>query len=569
MKSFSKFFIPVLAAGLFAACSDDNNDSPMLPEDGPAEGVNMTISLKLPTTVGGRADEAVKNPVGEENGKDFENKINEVVIVLADQSTNAFIAQALSTSMEVDAIDKTKATAKSTFNKSVLVNYITEKDLNDLKVNVYAFCNPSSEFKSAIASRSRGDKAETWINTTTTLSSDVLTYSTVSATAGVPMANKEIVAASLPAKTDIENGKYSEENSAFDLSAGTPINVIRSIARFDYKSGATNDTYAIKIKSVDNNGAITEIDNGLQIKLTHMTMVNLSKSYYLLHRVSNDKISTNYTTTDSKVTLCGSYDDTFIADTDWANKVSSNFLHAYNTTTKKFDMPTATALNALNGDDNDDTWNNSGEYNDYKIWRYVTENTIPSPAQNQKTGVSTGVVFRGVLEATTATPTALKDALTAHTPIYIYKDGTIFASWEAVAKEAAKAENANTAIKAAYDACQVITDQTKKDEKAVELGFTIYRYDNDVNEYCTLYYYWNRHVDNNNDGVMGEKEFGVVRNNIYKLSVTEIKALGHTRDPKDDPDPVDPNDPDEKSDVHIKVSCKVTPWTVRVNNIKF
>ena len=149
-----------------------------------------------------------------------------------------------------------------------------------------------------------------------------------------------------------------------------------------------------------------------------------------------------------------------------------------------------------------------------------------------------------------------------------YKDGNMFASWEDVKAEAEKEGNENTAIKAAYDACKEITEATARDAKAVEQGFTIYRYDDDVNAYCTLYYYWNRHVDNNN-AVMGEKEFGVVRNNVYKLSVTEISGLGHTRKPGDDPDPVDPNDPDEKSDVKIKVSCIVDPWTVRVNNIKF
>ncbi|MCM1332130.1 MAG: Mfa1 family fimbria major subunit [Bacteroides sp.] len=569
MKSFSKFFIPVLAAGLFAACSDDNNDSPMLPEDGPAEGVNMTISLKLPTTVGGRADETVKNPVGEETGKDFENKINKVLLVLADPTSNAFIAQAVTTTLTPDANTAT-VTAKSKFNKSVLVNYITEKGQDLTDVNVYAFCNPSAEFESAIATRSRGDKAETWINTANTLTADVLKYSDISASStGIPMANKEIVKTSLPSITAIESGEYSVAEKAFPLNGTEPISVIRSIARFDYKSGKANDIYPIKIKSVDEDGNITDIENGLQIKLTHMTLVNLSKSYYLLHRVSTDKISTEYTSVDSKVTMCGSYDDTFIADTDWSNKVTSNFLHGYNATSKRFDWPTATALNALNGDDNDDEWNagSKEEYNGYQIWRYVTENTIPSPAQNQKAGVSTGVVFRGILEATTTTPEALKTALSGTAPIYIYKDGTIFASWDAVKTEALKGENANTAIKAAYDAYTAATDD-KKDETLVEHGFTIYRHYDGIG-YCTLYYYWNRHVDNNLDGVMGEKEFGVVRNNVYKLSVTEISGLGHTREPGDDPDPIIPDTPDEKSDVHIKVSCKVTPWTVRVNKIKF
>lgn len=108
---------------------------------------------------------------------------------------------------------------------------------------------------------------------------------------------------------------------------------------------------------------------------------------------------------------------------------------------------------------------------------------------------------------------------------------------------------------------------TKK--KAVENGFTIYRYDAEHGGYCTLYYYWNRHWDNGNNGVMAPMEFAVVRNNVYKLAVESISALGHPRNPGDDPDPVDPDDPDEKGDVKLKMSVQVRNWTVRKNNIQF
>ena len=91
----------------------------------------------------------------------------------------------------------------------------------------------------------------------------------------------------------------------------------------------------------------------------------------------------------------------------------------------------------------------------------------------------------------------------------------------------------------------------------------------DGNGYYCYYYYWNRHNDNGNDGVMGPMEFAVVRNNVYKLAVTEIKKLGHPRVPLNDPESPTPNTPDEKENVYITVDAKVLPWVVRVNNIKF
>lgn len=86
--------------------------------------------------------------------------------------------------------------------------------------------------------------------------------------------------------------------------------------------------------------------------------------------------------------------------------------------------------------------------------------------------------------------------------------------------------------------------------------------------YC-YYYYWNRHNDNGNNGVMGPMEFAVVRNNVYKLSVTSIEKLGHPRVPLNDPESPTPKTPDEKENVYLTVDAKVLPWVVRVNNIEF
>lgn len=66
---------------------------------------------------------------------------------------------------------------------------------------------------------------------------------------------------------------------------------------------------------------------------------------------------------------------------------------------------------------------------------------------------------------------------------------------------------------------------------------------------------------------MGPMEFAVVRNNVYKLSVTQIRQLGHPVDPTNDPDNPDPENPDEPTDVYIKVNVEVVPWVVRINNI--
>ena len=105
-----------------------------------------------------------------------------------------------------------------------------------------------------------------------------------------------------------------------------------------------------------------------------------------------------------------------------------------------------------------------------------------------------------------------------------------------------------------------------------EHQFPLYQSSRDENDgagYYCYYFYWNRHNDNGNNGVMGPMEFAVVRNNVYKLSVVDINRLGHPRLSENDPDPVDPGTPDEKGDIYLKLSVEVLPWVVRINDIEF
>ena len=63
-------------------------------------------------------------------------------------------------------------------------------------------------------------------------------------------------------------------------------------------------------------------------------------------------------------------------------------------------------------------------------------------------------------------------------------------------------------------------------------------------------------------------EFQVVRNNVYKLRVTNVLNFGKPDKPGDpDPDPDGKND--EDPEVLFRVSVQVLPWVVRVNDIEF
>lgn len=78
----------------------------------------------------------------------------------------------------------------------------------------------------------------------------------------------------------------------------------------------------------------------------------------------------------------------------------------------------------------------------------------------------------------------------------------------------------------------------------------------------TCYYpYWIRHANNGNNNVMGPMEFCIVRNNVYQLGVTGVKAIGYPL-----PFVEDENTGAESKEVFLTVELYVKNWVVRSND---
>ncbi len=75
----------------------------------------------------------------------------------------------------------------------------------------------------------------------------------------------------------------------------------------------------------------------------------------------------------------------------------------------------------------------------------------------------------------------------------------------------------------------------------------------------TFYPFWFRHANNDDNLVMGIMEFGIVRNNIYDLTVNGIKGYGEVEAPN-------PGEPDENNNAGISVVLYVKDWTLRKND---
>lgn len=550
MKRWSYLFMAMGIAMAFSACSDEidlsaNNEEST--EESTSQ-VFMQFNLELPAVSRSTTQTGGGSDAGVEIGKDYENQVSEVLVVITDATEGSTYDKFITGSTVTNLIPTgSNTTYVVPFNTNKLVNYVGKP------VNIYVYCNPTSELKKGLESEDGID-----VNATYTLTSatDETIWSITDGDNNTKNGHFLMTNAddeyerTLPDNLD----NYKVESHPFDLKT---INVERAAARFDYKS--SGETYTLMEK--DGKAEVT-------VTLTDMALVNLSKEFYYLRRVSADGTSTN-------AAIGGTETNTnYVVDTDYDWKsgstitdYSDHFFYVYNQNSASADY-TWTSISSLtkNEDDTDNSWNTDDTKGDYKIWRYATENTIPAQVSNQKKGITTGVVFKGEIQGVSDDMETLLDG---ENVVYVF-DNILWGTWDnvktAAAKESDKTTLANPLLAAAYNEA---IKGGYTDAKAVTAGFTIFRPNTTTKKYEVLYYYWNRHNDNNNNGSMGPMEFAVVRNNVYKLSVTGVNKFGHPTNPGDDPDPENPEDPDEEDDVYFKVAVEVLPWVVRINDIEF
>ena len=560
----------VAALGL-GSCNSDEPGAGKNPSEESKGDLYARIQLYLPGASRSATDDFDGNTnsdAGFEIGKTYENTVNNVTVVLATKADGAdvFTPVAVSTSSAVPAAGFDEKAP--VFNIMFRQDDIRQSAGQD--VYIFAYCNADGLFDI-----DTDFTASDFVDKVAVIASDAVNQG-IWEHGNFLMANAPNIAIpskKLPVEDELTTA-YNTPAKALDL--GT-VDVARVCSRFDFKQ-VNGNVYPVYDVNPDEDGNQVHIAD---VKLLAMSSVNIAKEFYYLPRVSDDG-------TDNGWKLCGTeHRNNWVVSPNWddksADRLGAGILAKYfrQSPAGSYEAYDYTQLDTFNGEDDDDQNWDGGEGFDktgYKIWRYVTENTLPEIA-SQKKGVSTGVVFKA--EICNPSEPALAAAMNAGKAVYSY-NGTIYGDVVALRKVAASVSESNPLYKA-Y-ARVFGENQLKKDENsdfvvadadltdctaAANNGtFKIYRPDG-AGRYCVYYLYRNRHNDNGNNNVMGAMEFGTVRNNIYKLAVNSITDFGHTADPDDDDDPEDPDDPDEDPKTYLKVSCRVVPWMVRINNIEF
>lgn len=594
MNKLSKLAFGTMAF-IVASCS---SEEPVIngPDNGNADGdIYATLNLKLPTGGTRAANE------GEEFGKDRENYVGKVMVVLTtkdatDVSGNKYIYL---THKEADTFPGgvenpghsgnygEYGNAKNEFKYTLTFNANELKGNSDLgvaqdkeEVYVFAFCNPTARVRGIIESKNPGDVL------TNGMFGEVSPENSVWEDNKFLMTNSEIPApVEIPAKADLVSLHNTPEKA---LNLGT-VHVKRVAARFDFALGGTNKDNKYDIDDVTSGTPNTKMGT---VELTQMAMFNIANRFYYLPRTNS------LWTWKGTTTLCGELENGYVMSFNEGGFKSSsvnydNYKNYYfaNLIGNKFDK-SATADDRNGGSTTlvwtsikPADWNKEADTDDpnwtpqvpaavdYRIWRYATENTIPAlesgnATASQRVGITTGVVFKGEF-----TPAESKKTTWNGNAVYVH-NGLVYGDFAAlkayvtkypesiVAHDFKEVSQLQNAAETADPKVSLIKDLTK----AQSHGFKAYEAEGNATDgykYIMYYFYYNRHNTNDKNYEMGDNEFGVVRNNVYKLQVTKCGSLGEPKAPED------PDDPNEEENAYFTLSCHVMPWTVRINNIEF
>lgn len=572
----------LLLAGLVTilawSCSEDALQGGGTTTPEAASKKYMEVSIKMPATT----RTGTSNSMDTEAGKDYENKVNEVLVVVLNSDTensegDICFVKSVKTAANSNTTTEGVHTGSNNSTVTARINDVPLETESDKYYIVYAFINPTQKMVEMYGEPKGGDWKDFYEQAAGT---DVTAFIN-------SYANKENSSFFMTdTGADAELSKYEAKKAeAFaeqgkgsgEYKLSATVKVERAVARFDYKASKTDNIYYFPL---DSDGSEPEEGKAdLAIQLEGYKLMNVSKSFYHLRRVTKaDATGTAASEESTDITYGGLETSTnYVVDCDWTGKkawlVDPNADGEFDKRAELFFTPLNPPAGTSSGGykpledlEDSDNYENKGYY----IMGYCTENTIPSIA-GQLSGISTAMVFKAKVSGK-----LMKEA--DMTALYEY-NGTVYNKWDYFKKAWNNQHEEGDKIDDKQDA-----EPTGDDLKAlkVKIGGEVKRipiFDkNEENPYGYVYYiYRNRHNDNNLPAVMGTMEFAVVRNNIYKLTVSKIAKLGYTNDPTEPPttdpepevDPPTPDLPDEDSKAYMEVTVNILNWTVRENEIVF
>ena len=258
--------------------------------------------------------------------------MNSILLVLADKD-DKFIA--CGEQVSLTALNKAKGTIGTVqkIDKAALAAYYKPDGTLDEgkdRIHIYAFCNPTNELRDLFKEHFM---LKEWIHKTENITEDangnIIRGETVWGGKDhqhgflMSTADRASIEKNIPRKMEHWE-KHTQKNTPFNFSGTNRqgpeqkeinnkgnIRVERAVARIDFKDGSRNGDQTYVLGNDEANAT-------LKVKLTKMALVNMSRDFYYLRRVSDDG-------TNADALICGTEyrhgpQTNYVVDTDAAIK---------------------------------------------------------------------------------------------------------------------------------------------------------------------------------------------------------------------------------------------------------
>lgn len=544
LKYMSMMGLAALLLTTWSACSDDT-DIPggENPEEARAY---TTVTIAVPngvaeTRAGTTADTDDDNTT--EAGSEDEYKVKTANLYLFPGGAGSSFGSA--TLKEIISINQFTQMTASTADAKTIVWTSKKTALTPGDYRIYIVVNGTVN---GVTDGSKNSLTE----------ADFLAKTTADATgviAAVPEAG--LVMASRSPKSDNMNTlPYIAQTITKDPEQTIAATVERMMGKITVTAGGANVASAANVYTSFST-TVTAIGNITNITLTGYYVVNARKEGYYFRHVDKESTATNPLTEANYGNSTTSLP--YVVDPKTYSKTYSGTPAALAGSYADWYLQGSGAFGLLSFGSFGGTYTAMPGYSsaaaETKVAAYCYENTMLK--DKQKNGYTTGIVFKAEIAPSKmmqkkAGSGGVEENSTFTSMSEIFYHSGIFYKDIAALKEAGVLLADGTTSSSASGAP---ADLKKNDVQCFKKGSA-------DGKFVCYYPYWIKHIPSENvaEDVM---EFGIVRNNVYKVTVTGIQGVGKDGVTEDI---ITDTETDDPTTVLLNVKLSIKPWTVRANS---
>ncbi len=542
LKYMSMMGLAALLLTTWAACSDDTDASG---GENPEEArAYTTVTIAVPNGV---AETRASDPTADTDGTNMdigltdEYKVTNANLYLFPGGMGSSFGSAKLT--EIISISQFTQTTTTTSDQKTIVWTSKKTALTPGDYRIYIVVNGTVN---GVGDSEKGTLTEAAFLAKTTADA-------TSVIAAVPSDGLVMVSRS-PNSNNSNTLPYIAQEITKDPEQTIAATVERVMGKITVTAGGTSVSSAAN-KYTSFSTTVAQIDNIKDITLKNYYVVNARKEGYYFRHVDKESSATNPLTeanygnssaTLPYVTDPKTYNKTYTSTPALANSYGDWYLQG----SSAFGL---SSFGTFSGTYADMPGYSSGAV-ETKVAAYCYENTMLK--DKQKNGYTTGIVFKAeIAPSKMMQKKSSGDGVEETNTIgsigeIFYHSGIFYKNIEALKAAGVLLADGTTSSSASG----APADLKKNDVQCFKKG-------NTDGKFICYYPYWIKHLPS--DTAEDVMEFGIVRNNVYQVTVASIQGVGKDGVTEDI---ITDTETDDPTTVLLNVKLSIKPWVVRANS---